>query len=123
MATTTQMVMKLTFIGMIMSMVLGLIPLAYGTIPCGKIQVKLLPCLGYARGPGGPAPGQCCNGLRALNNEAKTTPDRQGACKCIKTTVLGVPGINLATVAAIPSKCGINLPYKISPNIDCNTVR
>ncbi|OIV98543.1 hypothetical protein TanjilG_12129 [Lupinus angustifolius] len=120
----TQMLNKLTFLAMIIiSMVLGLIPLAYGAIPCGQIQLKITPCLGYVRGPGGPAPGQCCNGLRAINNEARTTPDRQDACKCIKNTVLSIPGINLATVAATPAKCGINLPYEINPNINCNTVR
>ncbi|CAL0328346.1 unnamed protein product [Lupinus luteus] len=102
---TQKMLMKLTLLGMIISMVLGLVPLAYGAIPCGQIQLKIAPCLGYVRGPGGPAPGPCCNGVRAVNNEARTTPDRQDACKCLKNTVLSIPGINLATIAGIPAKC------------------
>jgi hypothetical protein len=29
-------------------------------------------------------------------------------------------GLNLANAAAIPSKCGVKIPYTISPNIDCS---
>ncbi|OIW07435.1 hypothetical protein TanjilG_19276 [Lupinus angustifolius] len=115
------MVMKLTLLGMmLLCMFLGAIPIAYGAVPCGEVQFKVAPCLGYIRGPGGVPPAPCCNGLRALNNEAKGTPDRQGVCRCLKSTVLSIPGLNLATVAAVPSKCGINLPYTVSPTTNCN---
>lgn len=98
-----------------------IIPLAEAEIPCGRVQITVAPCIGYLRGPGGGVPAACCNGVRSINKEAKTTPDRQGVCRCLKTTALSLPGLNLATLAALPSKCGVNLPYKISPTIDCNT--
>ncbi|KAF3667598.1 Non-specific lipid-transfer protein [Capsicum annuum] len=56
-----------------------------------------------------------------LNGQATTTPDRQMACKCIKSAAEAISGINLALASALPSKCGVNLPYKISPSIDCST--
>lgn len=98
-----------------------IIPLAEAEIPCGRVQITVAPCIGYLRGPGGGVPAPCCNGVKSINNQAKTTPDRQGVCRCLKSTVLSLAGLNLATLSALPSKCGINLPYKITPTIDCNT--
>nr|ACU14011.1 unknown [Glycine max] len=100
-----------------------IIPLAEAETPCGRVQITVAPCIGYLRGPGGGVPAPCCNGVKSINNQAKTTPDRQGVCRCLKSTVLSLAGLNLATLSALPSKCGINLPYKITPTIDCNTVK
>ncbi|KAK7287101.1 hypothetical protein RIF29_00142 [Crotalaria pallida] len=110
-----------TSLAMMMCMVLGAIPFAYGAIPCGQVELTVSPCLGYIRGLGGPVPPPCCNTLRTLNNQAKSTPDRQGVCRCFKSVAQTIPGINFGIVGGIPRKCGINLPYKISPSIDCNT--
>ncbi|KHN29511.1 Non-specific lipid-transfer protein [Glycine soja] len=117
------LVMKVTscMVAVLMVSFGHIIPLAEAEIPCGRVQITVAPCIGYLRGPGGGVPAACCNGVRSINKEAKTTPDRQGVCRCLKTTALSLPGLNLATLAALPSKCGVNLPYKISPTIDCNT--
>ncbi|KAG4992850.1 hypothetical protein AAZX31_09G253500 [Glycine max] len=119
------LVMKVTscMVAVLMVSFGHIIPLAEAEIPCGRVQITVAPCIGYLRGPGGGVPAACCNGVRSINKEAKTTPDRQGVCRCLKTTALSLPGLNLATLAALPSKCGVNLPYKISPTIDCNTVK
>lgn len=117
------LVMKVTscMVAVLMVSFGHIIPLAEAEIPCGRVQITVAPCIGYLRGPGGGVPAACCNGVRSINKEAKTTPDRQGVCRCLKSTVLSLPGLNLATLSALPSKCGINLPYKITPTIDCNT--
>lgn len=115
----SSMVVKVACLAVMMCMVLG-VPLAYAAIPCGQAQVTVAPCLGYVRGPGAAIPAPCCNGLRTLNSQARTTPDRQAVCQCLKSTVLSIPGLNLAKLAALPGKCGVNLPYKISPSIDCS---
>lgn len=117
------LVMKVTscMVAVLMVSFGHIIPLAEAEIPCGRVQITVAPCIGYLRGPGGGVPAPCCNGVKSINNQAKTTPDRQGVCRCLKTTALSLPGLNLATLAALPSKCGVNLPYKISPTIDCNT--
>ena len=117
------LVMKVTscMVAVLMVSFGHIIPLAEAEIPCGRVQITVAPCIGYLRGPGGGVPAACCNGVRSINKEAKTTPDRQGVCRCLKTTALSLPGLNLAPLAALPSKCGVNLPYKISPTIDCNT--
>ncbi|KAE9618211.1 putative plant lipid transfer protein/Par allergen [Lupinus albus] len=105
-------------LGMMICMVLG----GNAIIPCGEVQFKVAPCLGYLRGGGGVPPAACCNSLRALNNETKSGPDRQGVCRCLKSTVFTIPGLNLATVAAVAGKCGVNLPYTISPTLNCNII-
>ncbi|TKY65684.1 Non-specific lipid-transfer protein [Spatholobus suberectus] len=115
------LLVKVTGMVVVFMVSFGHIPLAEAELPCGEVQLTVAPCIGYLRDPSGPVPGPCCNGVRSINNQAKTTPDRQGVCRCLKTTVLSLPGLNLPSLAALPGKCGVNLPYKISPTIDCNT--
>jgi hypothetical protein len=115
----SSMLVKVTCFAMV-CLVLG-IPLADAALPCGQVQITVAPCLAYLRRPGPSVPAPCCNGIRSLNSQAKTTPDRQSVCSCLKSTALSLPGLNLLAAATLPAKCGVNLPYKISPSIDCNT--
>ncbi|KAL4387773.1 hypothetical protein GQ457_09G012760 [Hibiscus cannabinus] len=91
-------------------------------ITCGQVTSSLAPCIGYLR-TGGTVPPPCCNGIRSLNSAAKTTPDRQTACNCIKTASAAISGINFGLAAGLPGKCGVNIPYKISPRTDCKSVK
>ncbi|KAL6998274.1 hypothetical protein U1Q18_008400, partial [Sarracenia purpurea var. burkii] len=55
----------------------------------------------------------------SLNNAARTTPDRQAACRCLKSSVGAVKGVNIGLAGSLPGKCGVNIPYKISLQTDC----
>ncbi|XP_057435393.1 non-specific lipid-transfer protein 1-like [Lotus japonicus] len=118
MATT--LVLKFASL-VVMCMVLGS-PFAEAALPCGQVQFTVAPCIGYLRSPGPSVPAPCCNGIRTLKNQAKTIADRQGACRCLKSTSLSLPGLNLPALASLPGKCGVNFSYKITPSINCNTV-
>ncbi|KAI3437474.1 uncharacterized protein J3R85_005233 [Psidium guajava] len=96
---------------------------AEAAVTCGQVASSLAPCIPYARSGRGPVPGGCCNGIRSLNNAARTTPDRQATCRCLKSAAAGISGINYGVVASIPGKCGVSIPYKISPNTNCNSVK
>ena len=87
-------------------------------ISCGQVVSNLSPCLGYLT-KGGAVPPGCCSGVVGLNNAAKTTADRQTACGCLKSVYASNSGINPDNAASLPGKCGINIPYKISPSTDC----
>ncbi|KAI3511557.1 hypothetical protein L1887_18712 [Cichorium endivia] len=87
-------------------------------ITCGQVVSNLVPCLGYLKN-GGVVPPGCCSGVTALNNAAKTTPDRQTACGCLKSAYAANSGINPSNAAGLPGKCGVKIPYKISPSTDC----
>ncbi|XP_057435397.1 non-specific lipid-transfer protein 1-like isoform X2 [Lotus japonicus] len=117
MATT--LVLKVASLA-VMCMVLGC-PFAEAALPCGQVQFTIAPCLGYLRRPGPSVPAPCCNGVRTLNNLAKTTPDRQGACRCLKSAYSSLPGLNAPALASLPAKCAVNLPFKPTPTINCNT--
>ncbi|PON92744.1 Lipid transfer protein/Par allergen [Trema orientale] len=91
---------------------------AAGAINCGQVTSNLAPCINYARS-GGNIPPTCCNGIRTVNNLAKTTADRQAACKCLQSAAGAIKGINFGLVAGLPGKCGVNIPYKISPSTNC----
>ncbi|XP_049407579.1 non-specific lipid-transfer protein 1-like [Solanum stenotomum] len=87
---------------------------------CGQVTSFIIPCLGYLRNT---APlGGCCDGVRNLASAAKSTPDRKTACTCLKSAAGAISGINYSKAAGLPSTCGVNIPYKISPSTDCSKV-
>ncbi|KAK8619359.1 hypothetical protein V6N13_133321 [Hibiscus sabdariffa] len=97
-------------------------PLAQGAITCGQVASSVAPCIGYLRGSGGRVPAGCCSGIKSLNAAAKTTPDRQEACKCLKSAAGSISGINYGLAGSLPGQCGVSIPYKISPSTDCSRV-
>ncbi|VVA96909.1 unnamed protein product [Arabis nemorensis] len=90
-------------------------------VSCNTVIADLYPCLSYVA-QGGNVPDSCCNGIRTLNGQAQTSVDRQGVCRCIKSAIGGVSfsSSNLNNALSLPAKCGVNLPYRISPNTNCD---
>ena len=111
--------MKVACIVAMVFMVVVSAPIAHA-ITCGQVSSSVAPCINYLR-KGGAPPGACCNGVKSLNAAAKTTADRRAACTCLKTLSIGTSGINLGNAASLPSKCGVSIPYTISPSTNCNT--
>ncbi|CAL5388969.1 unnamed protein product [Camellia sinensis] len=111
------MLIKLACVVMLCMVVIA--PHAEAAISCGTVATSLAPCLTYLR-TGGQVPTRCCNGVESLYSAAKTTVDRRTACTCMKTAAASVNGINLGLASSLPSKCGVNIPYKISPSTDCS---
>ncbi|KAL5550618.1 hypothetical protein UlMin_000794 [Ulmus minor] len=95
-------------------------PIAQATITCGQVSSGLAPCINYLK-VGGAVPAACCNGVRGLNAAAKTTADRQAACRCLQSAATSIRGINFSLASGLPGKCGVNVPYKLSPSTNCNT--
>jgi hypothetical protein len=89
-------------------------------ISCGQVSSALSPCMSYARGNGANPPAACCSGVRSLASAARSTADKQAACKCIKSAA---SGLNAGKAAGIPSKCGVSVPYAISSSVDCSKIR
>ncbi|TKY63606.1 Non-specific lipid-transfer protein [Spatholobus suberectus] len=99
-------------------MVVASASMAQAAIMCGQVTSSLAPCLAYLQ-KGGPLLAVCCNGVRSLNSAAKTTADRQAACNCLKQAAGAISGFNANNAAALPGKCGVNIPYKISTSTNC----
>ncbi|RAL52022.1 unnamed protein product [Cuscuta campestris] len=96
---------------------------AAGITTCGQVVKPLMPCVPYLQGDGAsPPPPACCQGITSVNSLAHTTPDRQTACNCLKNTAMKLNGLKPALALSLPSKCGVNIPYKISMNTDCTKV-
>ncbi|XP_028806171.1 non-specific lipid-transfer protein 1 [Neltuma alba] len=91
-------------------------------ITCGQVTASVAPCLGYLQRGGAPPPG-CCNGVRSLVQSARTTADKQTVCNCLKSTASQVPGYNDANAQALPARCRVSVPYKISTSTNCATIR
>ncbi|XP_039798131.1 non-specific lipid-transfer protein-like [Panicum virgatum] len=91
-------------------------------VTCGQVNSAIGPCIAYARGSGSGPSSACCSGVRSLNSAARSTADRRAACNCLKSAAGRVSGLNAGNAASIPSKCGVSIPYTISPSVDCSKV-
>ncbi|KAJ1285985.1 hypothetical protein BS78_03G319300 [Paspalum vaginatum] len=90
---------------------------------CSTVYNTLMPCLPYVQMGGAMPPQACCGGIRSLLAQANNTPDRRTICGCLKNVANGASGDTYVTrAAALPSKCGVTLNYKISTNVNCNTI-
>ncbi|XP_037407148.1 non-specific lipid-transfer protein 2B-like [Triticum dicoccoides] len=97
-------------------------PATVHAISCSTVYSTLMPCLQYVQQGGSPARG-CCTGIQNLLAEANNSPDRRTICGCLKNVANGASGGPYITrAAALPSKCNVALPYKISPSVDCNSI-
>ncbi|KAF8098809.1 hypothetical protein N665_0257s0023 [Sinapis alba] len=93
-------------------------------VTCNAVVGDLYPCLSYVMQGGKVPPTNCCNGVRMLNNQAQTPVDRQSVCRCIKNAIGGVSysSSNLNNALSLPDKCGVNLPFRISPSTNCDSI-
>ncbi|CAI9087695.1 OLC1v1021837C1 [Oldenlandia corymbosa var. corymbosa] len=93
---------------------------AEAAFSCQQVMSHLAPCLTYLEG-GSDAPAfSCCDGVRAVNDAAGTTSDRQDACRCLKSIAGSIPAIKPDNAANLPSLCSVNVPYPISFATDCD---
>ncbi|KAF5476400.1 hypothetical protein F2P56_008121 [Juglans regia] len=117
-------VFKLGLLLAVVCMVVGAPKGTEAAITCGQVVNYLTPCISYVAN-GGSVPTTCCSGIKSLFGLARTTGDRQGVCNCLKQAVNGVSytPYNLNLAAGLPKKCGVNIPYKISPSVDCKSVK
>ncbi|GMH10022.1 hypothetical protein Nepgr_011863 [Nepenthes gracilis] len=116
------MLLQLAFAVAMALAVVVVTPPAEAAIACNQVLTTLQPCIGYMTGGGsGKVPDGCCSGVKSLNSAAKTTPDRQAVCTCLKTLAQNFGGY-VGKAAGVPGKCGVNIPYKISTSIDCSNL-
>ncbi|KAK7274387.1 hypothetical protein RIF29_15472 [Crotalaria pallida] len=106
----------------LMCMVVVGAPIAQASISCGQVASALSPCLEYLRKGGNPS-AECCKGVKGLVAAAQTTADKQAACKCLKSAAGTIGSLNNGNAQALPAKCGVSLPYKISTSTNCDTIK
>ncbi|CAN0911007.1 Non-specific lipid-transfer protein 1 [Linum grandiflorum] len=96
--------------------------IADGAITCGRVALNMAPCTGYLRGTG-PVRPSCCDGIKSLNNAAKSTPDRRATCRCLKSLLVRMPGVNYEVAGDLPGNCGVNVGFPISASVNCDAVK
>lgn len=107
----------LILISMMMMIMAADAAVARRMMPCPQVITTLMPCLNYLK-KGGAIPVTCCDGVKKLANSAKTQPDRQAACVCLKPAAKSY-GINYDLANKLPASCGIDYQINLSPDIDC----
>ncbi|RZN74917.1 hypothetical protein EXE05_18915 [Acinetobacter pittii] len=91
-------------------------------LSCGTVNSNVAACIGYLT-QGAPLARPCCNGVTNLNSMARSTPDRQQACRCLVGAANAFPALDAGRAAGLPRACGVNIPYKISKSTNCNSVK
>ncbi|XP_057804310.1 non-specific lipid-transfer protein 1-like [Salvia miltiorrhiza] len=91
-------------------------------ISCGEVTTTLAPCFEYVLG-GGTVPLNCCAGVKSLYKAASTTADRRNVCVCLKSVTGSASAAAVRNAKSLPGKCGVSLPYEITPAIDCTKVK
>ncbi|QCE03114.1 hypothetical protein DEO72_LG8g1135 [Vigna unguiculata] len=111
--------MKCACVVALLCLVVATAPTAHA-ITCGQVTTSLASCINFLKN-GGQVPPSCCAGVKSLNSAAKTTPDRQAVCNCLKSAAASISGFNANNAAILPGKCGVSIPYKISTSTNCAT--
>ncbi|CAN8238159.1 unnamed protein product [Cochlearia groenlandica] len=92
-------------------------------LTCGQVNKNMAACIGYLT-QRGPLPRACCTGVANLVSLARTTPDRQQTCRCLKGVVNALgPRLNFGHAASIPKECGVIVPFPINTINNCNNVK
>ncbi|VFQ97656.1 unnamed protein product [Cuscuta campestris] len=92
-------------------------------LTCSTVLNTLTPCLGFVTGSGGPTQG-CCGGITSLFNTAQSqgVGARKTVCSCLKSIASSATADQISRAASLPGKCGVSIPYKISPQVDCSLI-
>ncbi|KAL3753377.1 hypothetical protein ACJRO7_000727 [Eucalyptus globulus] len=96
-------------------MAVAVAPVARAAVTCSQAL-----CIPYMRSDMGPMLASCCNGFKSLDSAAQTMPDCQATCECLKPVSGSISDLNYGVVAGLPEKCGVSIPYKISPGTNCS---
>ncbi|XP_073298706.1 non-specific lipid-transfer protein 1-like [Primulina huaijiensis] len=95
---------------------------AEAVVSCNSVLTTLSPCLNFVLVGGAVPPTECCYGVKSVANAASTKEDRQAVCSCLKSVAgSSIPSI-INNAAELPGKCGVSIPYIISPSTDCSRV-
>ncbi|WCJ27828.1 Non-specific lipid-transfer protein 12 [Euphorbia peplus] len=108
-------------LAVIMGMVLIIGMLSGGEgLRCGDVVRSMAPCLNYLKNGGDPSPS-CCDGVAKINDQAQTRDDRQQTCKCLQNASMHFSSrIDPSNAQALPSSCGLQLPYDMSLDTNCD---
>ncbi|XP_031120213.1 non-specific lipid-transfer protein 1-like [Ipomoea triloba] len=94
---------------------------AEAQMSCNSVFSSLYPCLNFVMRGDVMSPS-CCSGVKSLYGAAKSTADRRSVCSCLKGVASNANPAQVGRAASLPSKCGLSVPYKINPQLDCSKV-
>ncbi|KAK8684802.1 hypothetical protein V6N13_040818 [Hibiscus sabdariffa] len=99
-------------------------PMGTAALSCVDMASQTVACMGYLQNGGGNRPpSSCCNGVRNVIRQARTTRDRQTLCRCLQNAARAFSGSSYRLVESLPGKCRVRITFRINPSTDCNRVR
>jgi hypothetical protein len=117
----SSVVFKLTCLALVCTVVIA--AKAQRVVPCNEIVVNSLrPCVIDIAYGDQFVSDTCCGGILSLRQLAKTKMESRSIFTFLKKFLHGFPYTDdhVRLGASLPEKCGVILPYVISPTMDCN---
>ncbi|GLJ10502.1 hypothetical protein SUGI_0129470 [Cryptomeria japonica] len=99
--------------------------MAKGTdaVDCNSVVGAVIPCYSFLQTNGmGQPSAQCCSGVKKLATMGKTSAVKRQICSCLKPKIASSPALNNNALNNLPIKCNAGVGFKISKNINCNTL-
>ncbi|KAK6936519.1 Bifunctional inhibitor/plant lipid transfer protein/seed storage helical domain [Dillenia turbinata] len=90
-------------------------------LACSDVIKYVKPCVNYLVKGSGLPPADCCSGASNLATAVANSADKKTACDCLKSAAKKM-NPQEALAKALPSNCGITLPFTISADIDCTKI-
>ncbi|XP_012083823.1 non-specific lipid-transfer protein 1-like [Jatropha curcas] len=88
-------------------------------ISCASVVSEVAPCLDYITDKTDQPSRNCCNAMKELDGHAKTIPDWQAACECIKASLVNRK-YDAPRIVQLPQQCGLSV--HIPPDLDCSKI-
>ncbi|KAH7569401.1 hypothetical protein ACOSQ2_013095 [Xanthoceras sorbifolium] len=90
-------------------------------VTCADALTTIMPCKPFLVDGADKPSVPCCIGVKKVKDMASNPADRREICECFKKAAPGM-GVDPAKAEALPGLCGVQFPFPIKPDIDCNKI-
>ncbi|KAF7844109.1 non-specific lipid-transfer protein-like [Senna tora] len=94
------------------------------SIACSDVVKEITPCLNYLRGSDGSnakPSEECCNGVKLLDDDAKSKQERIDVCNCAKQALSDIGNYDPSRIPQLPKDCGFDFTLPaIDKSTDCS---
>ncbi|CAJ2675656.1 unnamed protein product [Trifolium pratense] len=89
---------------------------------CEATEKSLFPCGVFIIGGSIEPSTSCCSAVQNLKASTPTPDDKRNACICLKEVASHYPNIREDIAATLPQRCGVDINFTISKNMDCDNL-
>ncbi|XP_058734673.1 non-specific lipid-transfer protein A-like [Vicia villosa] len=89
---------------------------------CEQAKTSVHSCTSFLVGDDAEPSTTCCDGIKLIKSSVTTVDERRAACECIKNWASNIPNIKEDLAISLPKRCGVDIGFPITPNMNCNDI-